>query len=89
MLGNIHEAEDVVQEAFLKTFDKIDSYNRLISFSAWVYKITYNCCMNIIRIVSLYISTLGFCTYILELFKVGVDLSCTLADRTSKGGGFL
>ena len=49
MLGSVQEAEDVVQEAFLKAFCKIGSYNDTISFSAWLYKITYNHCINIIR----------------------------------------
>jgi RNA polymerase sigma-70 factor, ECF subfamily len=49
MLGNVHESQDVVQEAFLKAFDKINSYNEAISFSAWLYKIAYNHCINIIR----------------------------------------
>lgn len=49
MLGNIQEAEDAVQEVFLKAFDKIGSYSKSISFSAWLYKIAYNHCVNIIR----------------------------------------
>lgn len=49
MLGSAQEAEDVVQEAFLKAFNKIGSYKESISFSAWLYKITYNHCINIIR----------------------------------------
>jgi len=49
MLGNMHEAEDAVQESFLKAYEKIESYNTSISFSAWLYKITYNHCINIIR----------------------------------------
>jgi RNA polymerase sigma-70 factor (ECF subfamily) len=49
MLGNTHEAEDAVQESFLKAYEKIRSYNKSISFSAWLYRITYNHCINIIR----------------------------------------
>lgn len=49
MLGSTQEAEDVVQEALLKAFYKIGSYNESISFSAWLYKITHNHCINIIR----------------------------------------
>ena len=49
MLGNVQEAEDGVQEIFFKAFCKIQKYNKTISFSAWIYKITYNHCINIIR----------------------------------------
>lgn len=49
MLGNIYEAEDAVQEVFLKVFDKINNFKENISFSAWVYKIAHNHCINQIR----------------------------------------
>lgn len=49
MLGNIQEAEDAVQESFIKAFEKIESYSSSISFSAWLYKIANNHCLNIIR----------------------------------------
>jgi RNA polymerase sigma-70 factor (ECF subfamily) len=49
MLGNFNEAEDSVQEAFLKAYKNIKGYNKSISFSAWIYKITYNHCINVIR----------------------------------------
>ena len=49
MLNNVQEAEDAVQEALLKAFEKMHSYSSSVSFSAWLYKITYNHCINIIR----------------------------------------
>jgi RNA polymerase sigma-70 factor (ECF subfamily) len=36
------EAEDVVQEAFLSAFKKIDSYKGEVSFGAWLKKIVIN-----------------------------------------------
>jgi len=36
------EAEDVMQEAFLKAFKKIDSYKGEVSFGAWLKKIVIN-----------------------------------------------
>lgn len=36
------EAEDVMQEAFLSVFDKIDSYKGEVSFGAWLKKIVVN-----------------------------------------------
>lgn len=49
MLGNKQEAEDAVQEVFLKACEKIKSYREDISFSAWLYKIAHNHCINQIR----------------------------------------
>lgn len=49
MLGNIQEAEDAVQESFLKAFQKIGDYKKSISFSGWLYRITHNHCLNVLR----------------------------------------
>ena len=42
MLGNAVEAEDVMQEAFLKAFTKINTYEGKVSFGAWLKKIVIN-----------------------------------------------
>lgn len=42
MVGNAIEAEDVMQEAFLKAFTKIDTYEGKVSFGAWLKKIVIN-----------------------------------------------
>lgn len=42
MVGNAVEAEDVMQEAFLKAFTKIDTYEGVVSFGAWLKKIVIN-----------------------------------------------
>ncbi len=36
------EAEDVMQEAFLKAFDKIHTYSGAVSFGAWLKRIVIN-----------------------------------------------
>ncbi|MFA5328622.1 MAG: RNA polymerase sigma factor [Prolixibacteraceae bacterium] len=41
-LGNAVEAEDVMQEAFLKAFTKIGTYEGIVSFGAWLKKIVIN-----------------------------------------------
>lgn len=35
-------AEDIMQESFLKAFEKITSYNKKVSFGAWLKKIVIN-----------------------------------------------
>lgn len=42
MVGNAVEAEDVMQEAFLKALTKIDTYEGVVSFGAWLKKIVIN-----------------------------------------------
>lgn len=42
MVGNEAEAEDIMQESFLKAFKKIDTYEGKVSFGAWLKKIVVN-----------------------------------------------
>lgn len=49
LLGNYHEAQDAVQEIFIKAYQKIHLYRSNRSFTAWLYRIAYNHCINLIR----------------------------------------
>ncbi|UUZ92729.1 sigma-70 family RNA polymerase sigma factor [Paenibacillus sp. P25] len=49
ILKNREEAEDAVQEIFIKTYRELDRYRRRLSFSAWLYKIAYHHCLDQIR----------------------------------------
>ncbi|MFF2479808.1 RNA polymerase sigma factor [Paenibacillus sp. NPDC058071] len=49
LLRNREEAEDAVQDVFLQVFKNMDKYVRQISFTAWLYKIAYHHCLNLIR----------------------------------------
>ena len=42
ILNDVMEAEDVMQEAFLKAFKKIDTYKGEVSFGAWLKRIVVN-----------------------------------------------
>ncbi len=42
IVGNQAEAEDIMQEAFLQAFSKIDTYKGEVSFGAWLKKIVIN-----------------------------------------------
>lgn len=49
MLGNRYEAEDVAQEAFIRAFTNINSFNQDLKFSTWIYRIATNLCIDRIR----------------------------------------
>lgn len=49
MLGHYQEAEDAAQNVFLKAFEHLDSYHELKNFSAWLYKIAHNHCVNLLK----------------------------------------
>ncbi|MCM2404405.1 sigma-70 family RNA polymerase sigma factor, partial [Rhizobium sp. S153] len=42
MLGNKHEAEDIAQEAFIRAYVNIDSFDESRKFSTWLYRIATN-----------------------------------------------
>ena len=49
MLGNRHEAEDLAQEAFVRAFINIHSFNIQMKFSTWLYRIATNLCIDRLR----------------------------------------
>jgi RNA polymerase sigma factor (sigma-70 family) len=49
LLGNRQEAEDAAQDILFKSYKRIINYRPTVSFSAWVYKIAYRHCLNMLR----------------------------------------
>jgi RNA polymerase sigma-70 factor (ECF subfamily) len=49
ILGNVEEAEEVVQETFVKVLQNLDKFRNQASFSAWVFRITHNLCVDNLR----------------------------------------
>jgi RNA polymerase sigma-70 factor, ECF subfamily len=47
--GNEEDAEDIVQETFLKAYRELDRYESRCSFSTWLYRIASNCSLDLIR----------------------------------------
>ncbi len=49
MLSNPGEAEEAAQEAFIRAYTRLDSYNPNHKFSTWLLSITSNYCIDILR----------------------------------------
>lgn len=49
ILENKHDAEEVVQDAFVKAFENLASFRRKSNFSTWLYRIVYNTAVSGIR----------------------------------------
>ena len=48
-LGNVSDAEDAVQETFLKVHRAAASYNGEAAFTTWLYRILVNTCYDMLR----------------------------------------
>ena len=49
IVGNYAEAEDIMQEAFLKAFQNLNKYKGEVSFGAWLKKIVVNHSLDLLR----------------------------------------
>lgn len=49
LLGNVADAEDAIQESFLKIFRGAKTFRGGAAFSTWIYRVTVNTCYDALR----------------------------------------
>ncbi len=49
MLGNIEDAKDISQDAFIKIYKSLNTFKGDSSFSTWLYRIVTNTCLDELR----------------------------------------
>ena len=49
MTGNEQDAEDVVQESFLRAYRRLDTFDDRAGFGTWMYRIVTNCALDLVR----------------------------------------
>lgn len=49
IVQNTDDAKDITQEVFLKVFKKMGTFKGNASFSTWIYRITVNTCIDMLR----------------------------------------
>ena len=50
MTGHQEDAEDVVQETFLRAYRQLSKFDERASFGTWLYRIAANCSLDLIRV---------------------------------------
>jgi RNA polymerase sigma-70 factor, ECF subfamily len=46
IIGNEAEAEEIVQETFLRGYQQLGSFQHRSSFGTWIYRVAVNCALN-------------------------------------------
>ena len=49
MLGNTEDAQDATQDAFVKAYQRLESFDTKYRFYSWMYRILVNECLNVNR----------------------------------------
>ncbi len=49
MTGNEHDADDVVQETFLRAYRQIERFEERANFGTWLHRIAINCSLDLLR----------------------------------------
>jgi len=49
MTGNEHDAEDLVQESFLRAYKQLAKFNERAAFGTWLHRICVNCSLDMLR----------------------------------------
>lgn len=73
-----HAAEDIMQDAFIKVFKRIDTYKGEVSIGAWIKKIVINQCIDFLK--KRKIDMVGFED---KYFEVETQNSWTVDDKVN------
>ena len=88
ILCNYHDAQDAVQVTFIKAYNKRGSFKPTVSLLAWLYRIAYNTCMDIIRKRRFSLAGLwsgpAEGSYQMEDGYIGEELKAALLDLPAK-----
>lgn len=49
LVGNEHDADDILQDTFMKAYSKIDTFTENHSFAGWLYTIAHNIFIDTLR----------------------------------------
>ncbi len=58
IVGDVVEAEDIMQESFFKAYDRINTYKNEVSFGAWLKRIIVNASLDFLKKKKLLITSI-------------------------------
>jgi RNA polymerase sigma-70 factor (ECF subfamily) len=70
---NLEEAEDVLQESFIKIYQNLNGFDRSLKFSSWAYRITHNQVISHFRKTQARPQTSGFDAELIETLAADID----------------
>ena len=75
MTNNAHEAEDISQEAFLRSYQALSRFNPKYKFSTWLYQVTLNIIRDKLKKKTIaYITLVAFALILFAI--VGTSIFC-------------
>ncbi len=83
MLGSFEDAEDTVQETFLRAWRRRETFEGRSTFRAWLYRIATNACLDLLAKRRPEPATGGEVLW-LQPYPTGCSTSCPRATRTSR-----
>lgn len=84
LVKNKEDAEEIVQDAFVRAFHSVHKFNRTASFSTWLFRIVYNGCIDKIRKKSITTSSLSEMTGKEFGSQIATDQSGLMRDERKK-----
>ena len=83
-LHNTEDAQEATQDVFVKIYNKIEGFNNKSSLKTWIYRITINHSLDVIKSKTTFLSdTFSVPSYIIDDFLL--QLNVLLLDRVSEG----
>lgn len=79
----IEDAQDIVQETFIKAYRNLNNFNPDLKFSSWIYRIAHNEAVNYFRQAKSH-KAIAMEDFKLEVFPSGQDLERELGEKMER-----
>lgn len=86
LMGDVGAMDDVLQDAYLKAYRAFESFDERSTAGTWLYRITYNCCLDRLRALKRERKHFGEMVSIDALAEDGVRLAASDDTATDVEG---